>query len=189
MVSFQVTAAQTDEELQAILDLQRVNQRDRIAAEVAQSQGFVTVEHDFDLLKRMNQAAPQVIAKGDSGELAGYALTMLQSFRSQIPVLMPMFEMIDGLSYQGKLLRQAPYYVMGQVCVAEAFRGMGVFDALYEQHKKMYHSDFEFIVTEIALRNTRSMAAHQRVGFEQIHTYFDEAAQEDWAVVAMNLSQ
>ena len=179
----QFTTLQSDDEIMQLLALQAKNQARNVSEEVARNQGFVTVVHNFDLLKRMNEAYPQIIAKVDD-KLVGYAIVMPKSFRKEILVLDPMFGMIEGLSMNGKPLIQTPYYVMGQICVAEEVRGMGVFDGLYAKHKELMAKEFEVVITEIALRNTRSMAAHKRVGFETIHEYFDESNNEDWAVVA-----
>ena len=49
-------------------------------------------------------------------------------------------------------------------------RDVGDVLAEYAKHKELMAKEFEVVITEIALRNTRSMAAHKRVGFETIHT-------------------
>jgi len=61
----------------------------------------VTAEHSFYVLKRMNEKYPHIIAKVND-ETIGYALVMTQEFRNDIPVLFPMFEMIDQFNYEGK---------------------------------------------------------------------------------------
>jgi len=65
------------------------------------------------------------------------------------------------------------------------FDGRGVFDALYEGHRRFLGGRYDAVVTEIATRNGRSMRAHARAGFETIHVYRD--ATDEWAVVAMPL--
>lgn len=174
------TTITTEGDLHQVLALQQANLSTRVSADVAQSQGFVTVQHNFDLLKAMNEAIPQVIAK-DGDQVVGYALVMLPSFQDLIPVLKPMFLMFENMDYKGKKLVDYQYYVMGQVCVAEGYRGMGVFDGLYRQHKELYSPRFDFVATEIASRNTRSIRAHQRVGFQAIHTFEDET--DHWKIV------
>ena len=181
------TTITTDQEIQQLLDLQQTNLTKNIPEDVANSQGFVTVVHNFDLLSRMNQSVPQIIAK-DGDEVVGYALVMPESFRFDIPVLTAMFELMDGLEYKEKLIKDTQYYAMGQICVAEGYRGMGIFDGLYAKHKENLSARFELCVTEIAKRNTRSLAAHKRVGFEIIHEYFDITYPELWEVVAWDFS-
>ncbi len=170
----------TREDLEDILRLQRENLRDLVSAEEAQQQGFVTVAHTLEALERMHALAPSVLAR-EGVALAGYALVMPLATREAAPELAPMFAQFDALTWQGRPLSAYRYYVMGQVCVARAFRGQGVFDALYRGHREAYAGRFDFTVTEIATRNTRSMRAHERVGFQRLTTYRD--ALDEWAVV------
>ncbi|KFA92395.1 GNAT family N-acetyltransferase [Archangium violaceum] len=172
------------EELEQILQLQAVNLRDHVSAERAMSQGFLTVAHTLDVLERMHALAPSVIAK-DGETLVGYALVMPVEARAFVPILEPMFQLLETLSWRGRPLSESRYYVMGQVCVAEAWRGQGVFDALYREHRASYGARFDCTVTEVATRNTRSMRAHLRAGFEPIKTYQD--ATDEWAVVVLGL--
>ncbi len=172
-----------DSEVQQILDLQAQNLAASLTPEAIASQGFVTVKHDPEVLREMNRVYPSVIAKaGDA--LAGYCLVMPREFAPKVPILAPMFRMLDTLSWQGRSLRESRWFVMGQVCVAEAFRGQGVFDGMYRKLREVCRRDFDFVVTEVAERNTRSMRAHQRVGFETIHTYPDDTTGELWHVIA-----
>lgn len=177
------TQVSSEKEVQQILDLQARNLAASLTPETIASQGFVTVKHDPEVLRRMNRAYPSVIAKA-GGELAGYCLVMPREFAPQVPILAPMFAMLETLSWQGKSLQDCRWFVMGQVCVAEGFRGQGVFDGMYQKLREVCRRDFDFVVTEVAERNARSLRAHQRVGFETIHTYPDDTTGELWHVIA-----
>jgi hypothetical protein len=179
MVSF--TTAQTDGDLEKILALQQQNLYKNIDSDTQALQGFVTVEHTFELLKQMNEAIPQIIAK-DAESVIGYALVMPVSFGDMIPELRPMFSVFNALAWRERSFKDVAFYVMGQICVAESHRSMGVFDGLYEAHRRFLGTKFELCVTEVAVRNTRSMRAHERVGFETIHTYNDHL--DRWNVIA-----
>jgi hypothetical protein len=177
----QITTITSDTEIIQLLDLQQLNLPKNISKEVALEQGFVTVQHNFELLRAMNEAIPQVIAKKDD-RVVGYALVMLPNFADLIPVLQPMFHLFSSIDYGEKKVSDYKYYVMGQVCIAEECRGLGVFDALYHKHRDLYSTDYQVCITEIAKRNTRSTRAHERIGFKTIHTFQDET--ELWNVVA-----
>lgn len=177
------TTAQNDDDLRKILALQAINQHDAVSPEVAHNQGFVTVIHPFEVLKAMDTAEGQIIAK-DGDILAGYALVMPRSFRTLVPVLQPMFDTLDTLLYKGKPLEN--FYVMGQICVAEAYRGQGVFDGLYAAHKSLLAQKYEVCITEISARNPRSLRAHERVGFETIYVIQDTT--DLWHIVALPLT-
>ena len=62
----------------------------------------------------MNIELPQIVAKADD-QIIGYALAMPQSMKFHIKSLIPMFEMLDQLIFNGKPLKDYEYYVMGQI--------------------------------------------------------------------------
>jgi ribosomal protein S18 acetylase RimI-like enzyme len=176
-----ISLAKTDRELFAILDLQQQNLPHNISKEEAMEQGFVTVEHSFDVLSRMNEKHSHVIAKsGDA--VIGYALVMTKEMRNEIPVLIPLFEMIDKLKFDSQPLSAVNYFVMGQICISKSFRGLSIFDALYAQLKSSLQKDFDYCITEVAVRNRRSIRAHRRVGFVTAHVYTD-ARGEEWEIM------
>jgi predicted GNAT family N-acyltransferase len=177
----QYSKAQTPSDLRQILTLQKENLPDNLSESQIQSQGFVTVSHDFDLLAEMNSKRPHIIAKFD-GKVIGYALVMLESFKDRIPVLYPMFQQIDNIEFEGKLMREINYFAMGQVCIAKPFRGQGIFKNLFEKMKNEMAVDYKMVVTEVATRNQRSMKAHFNVGFKTIKKYTEDG--EDWAIIA-----
>lgn len=177
-VSFEV--ATTPNDLNQILELQRLNHATTLSADDAARDGFVTVKHTLELLAKMNIAAPQVIAK-DNGAVVGYALVMLRSFESMIPVLQPMFQRLSGIQREGKSITDHTFYVMGQICVDANYRGQGLFDGLYEKHRQLYSGDYKLCITSVATRNHRSMRAHERVGFKTVQTFRD--ATDEWNIL------
>ena len=182
------TTVRTADEVHEILELQAGNLPSALTPATMESEGFVTVRHDAAVLQRMNEAAPAIIAKA-AGLVVGYALVMPRSFADAVPILRPFFEMLDSLSWKGVYLRGNPrWFVMGQICIAERYRGVGIFDGLYRAMAEEYGDRFDFTVTEVAARNTRSLKAHARVGFETVHVYPDPTTGEDWHVIALDLT-
>lgn len=185
MVTYRV--ATTEDELKGILELQQINLPQNISNEELESQGFVTVKHDLDMLTRMNSPYQHIIAKqGDN--VVGYTLVMLRKWKNDIPVLVDMFDQIDSSDYEGRKLGVAKYFIMGQVCVSKSQRGQGVFTGLYSEMKKRMRQDFDYIITEIASKNYRSLRAHEKVGFEVFKTY-KIGEGEEWVLVLLNLSR
>jgi len=171
---------QNRRELEQILELQRANLARNVSAEEIVTQGFVTVEHTLPVLERMHGFAPSIVAK-DGDALAGYALVMPIECRSFVPLLEPMFQRLDALG----LFRER-FYVMGQICLDKRWRGQGIFDLLYGAHRRSLRSSYDCSVTEVATRNTRSMRAHERVGFTVIDRYRD--ATHEWALLRWDWS-
>jgi hypothetical protein len=177
---YKAMTVQKAEELEQILDLQQANLAVNIDLPELESQGFVTVQHSFETLQLMNQLAPSIIIK-DNDKVIAYALVMLKSCRNLIPILEPMFVEFDNIKWNGNVLDTYKYYVMGQVCISKNYRGLGLFDQLYQKHREVYSKDYDFVLTEVAFRNKRSLRAHERVGFKSVHTYKDMT--DEWAVI------
>lgn len=171
-----VGLAESDRDLDGILALQR-------ASREPTADGFVTVVHTLDLLRALHALAPGIVARDDRGEVVAYALVMPRETRALVPILEPMFQMIEALP-PGTLCGRADarWYAMGQVAVAPAYRGTGLFTRLYEEHRERYSDRFDAVVTEVATRNPRSLRAHARVGFRTLLTYRD--ATDEWELIA-----
>lgn len=182
----QFRPARTDSDLAAILRLQRANLPENISADEARDQGFVTVRHDLEILREMNDPYGHSTAWAGE-ELAGYALVMPPTFRSRIPVLEPMFERIDAISRGEKTVGEFRYIIMGQVAVAKDFRGQGTFSGLYMDLARRLAPHFDFLITEVATRNTRSWRAHAKVGFEDLLIYKAPDG-EEWVIIGLKLS-
>jgi len=184
-----LTTVSTADEVRQILDLQAANLAAALTPDTMARQGFVTVRHEPEVLARMNQTAPSIIAK-DGERVVGYALVMPREFAADVPILQPLFEMLDGLSWRGSLLRdQSRWFVMGQICVADAYRGRGIVDGLYRTMADACRDRYDFTVTEVAARNTRSLRAHARAGFQTLQVYADATTSEDWHVIVLDFDQ
>jgi GNAT superfamily N-acetyltransferase len=184
----QFTTVSRTEEVEQILCLQAANLPIVLTPDAMASQGFVTVEHEPAVLQRMNDVTPSIIAK-DGETVVGYALIMPRAFASDVPILKPLFDVLDTLAWKGVPLADHPRWIlMGQICVAEGYRGRGVFDGLYRTLAQTYRQSYDLTITEVAARNTRSLRAHTRVGFHTLHVYPDETTGELWHVIALELA-
>ena len=179
-MELKITETNSKEELMEILILQEKNHRHNISIEAGLKNGFLSVRHELAVLEKMNLASPQIIAKVDN-KVVAFAMVMLHSFKASIPALIPLFETLEEVSYKGKQITHYNYYVMGQICIDESYRSKGIFDQLYSKHKEVYSKKFDICVTEISSKNLRSMKAHQRVGFEVVHTFQDKV--DEWNIV------
>jgi RimJ/RimL family protein N-acetyltransferase len=179
------TRVHSEQDITDILTLQRTNLRGVKTAAEEKEQGFLTVAHSPDTLRQMHTLEPSIIVK-DNDILAGYALVMPRACSAIVPELLPMFDGLNAITYKNRPLADYNFYVMGQVCVADAYRGKGVFDMLYRHHQLCLQPAYDAVVTEIATRNTRSMRAHQRMGFTHLHTLRD--ALDEWAVAIWDWS-
>lgn len=176
-----IHTVQNDSQLEQILSLQASNLRLTHPQEHEAVEGFVTVRHSLPLLQALQSELPQVVAlAGD--EVIGYALAMPSHYRTEIPELFEMFAVLDNLDWEGRPFKSYNYLVMGQICIAAAWRKKGVFKQLYQHYFTCYRRQFDWIVTEVAARNTRSLNAHLSVGFVPAHRYTEENV-EEWVVL------
>jgi GNAT superfamily N-acetyltransferase len=181
-ITFKV--ASTEQHFAQILHLQKQNLLSAISAEQQAQQGFVFAEHTLPLLHMMAAHLPQVIAVSN-GKVVGYNLAMPVAMKHAMPSLVPMFTEFERSTYKGRLLTTYHFIVGGQVCVEKEFRGQGLLRRLYHETRNRLPPGYQLCVTEVSARNRISLQAHQKMGFEVVHTYAD--GQELWKVVVWDL--
>lgn len=167
---------ETKEELHQILALQKANLPDNISQEILSSEGFVTANHTFDLLLRMNDVCQHIIAK-DGKKVVGYVLCMHSQFANEIEILKPMFAEIDSLPKATD-----NYMVMGQICIDKSYRRIGIFRELYKTMRESL-PEYDCIITSVDSENIRSLDAHYAIGFFDLKTF--NAANRDWKLIIL----
>jgi hypothetical protein len=175
------TTSKTTDDLSAVIVLQKNNLQVNLTKKEIVSEGFVTVMHSLEDLKKMNDIEQSIIAK-DDGKVIAYVLAMTPKSKADIKVLIPMFEHFEKITLRGKPLSKYTYIVVGQVCVAKGYRGQGILDNCYAEYKKKFKKEYDFAITEIATKNLRSINAHRRIGFSEIHRYLSPE-NEQWSIV------
>ena len=93
-------------------------------------------------------------------------MTTLREDLNLTPLLLPMIETVNATSYGGKPLDKSNYVVMGQICIAKSHRGQAIFYQLYDFFKKQFQQEFDYVITFVSKKNTRSIRAHLKAGFE-----------------------
>jgi|SRR5690554_162018 len=175
------TTAKNEDELRGILALQKANLKKNLSEEEIKRDGFVTVDHTYELLNKLHDIAPHIIAK-DKSEVVGYVLAMTKKSRFDIPIIFPMFEEFDNIVFKGKTVSDYNYMVVGQACIHKDYRGRGLVENCFRKYKETFADRYDFSITEIAMSNKRSLYAHRKVGYEVVHTYTDPE-QNEWAIV------
>lgn len=175
------TSADSNKDLEGILALQQLNLPINLSSKEIASEGFLTVVHRLADLRSMNAVEKHIVAKEDDKVIA-YVLAMTKASQNDIAVLKPMFQTFDSIYFDNRPVSSYNYIVVGQVCVDRKYRGQGVFDKCYETYKEKFQSTYDFAITEIATRNSRSINAHRRIGFKQLHRYVAPNG-EEWSMV------
>ncbi|MEO6232497.1 MAG: GNAT family N-acetyltransferase [Ferruginibacter sp.] len=176
------TTSKTDNDFYEIIALQKENLSKNLSESELKSQGFVTVIHELEDLQKMDTHEHNLVAKEDD-KIVGYILAMTQQSKADIPVLVPMFNNFEQIIYKGKIIAEHNFIVVGQVCIQKDYRGKGLFDEVYNAYKKQFFNKYDFAITSIATTNQRSINAHKRVGFVELHSFTDPDNTE-WSIVA-----
>lgn len=69
-----------------------------------------------------------------------------------------------------KAFRDYSYYILGQVCVKNAYRRQ----QMLNKHREIYHDRYQLLITLVSNKNQPSLHAHRGIGFEIIHTLAHE---------------
>ncbi len=186
MSEYKVHQVSKDEHIHEILSLQSLNHKASLSSEEITREGFVTCEHDFALLKRMNHPCPHIIATLKD-KVVGYCLVMSAEHRDELEVLQSMFTMIEKQTIDGHSIKTADYITMGQVCIDKQHRRMGLFKKMYNHFREQLSSHYKYCMTEVATSNTRSLQAHEALGFKNLLSYKADDG-KDWELIVWDWS-
>ncbi len=173
------------EHIAGILDLQARVHRANVSAEVAREQGYVSWRHTAAVLREFCSPVPHTIAVDRAGAVVAYALSMDPRLASAMPTAAGFVEVVAPMLWRGTPVGKTDYVCMGQVAVAAAHRGTGLFRRLYEAWYAAEAEHYGLAVTEIAEANQRSRKAHAALGWEEIGRHNDGA--QEWIVVGREL--
>jgi GNAT superfamily N-acetyltransferase len=157
-----------DDEIVAIKALQTANQRKNLDPAEAEAEGFVTAIYTLDFLREMNAACPSIIAK-EGDVVVGYALVAQKSDLTKgHELLKGLIEAIDAVIYNGRPLSESNYVLVGQLCVAKGYRGMGLAGKMYAAYREALCTQYDYLITDVATDNPRSVRTHLKVGFQVV---------------------
>src|SRR5690554_2097337 len=179
MITYSLT--KNNSELKGILTLQKANLKRNLSKEEIEKNGFVTVDHTPEALESLANIEPHAIAKNGE-KIVGYVLAMTKESRYELPIIYPMFEEFDKIIYKGKIVSDYDYMLVGQACIDKDYRGQGLIENCFRVYQEAFGERYDFSITEIAKSNIRSLKAHKKVGYEEIHSYTDTEGTE-WSVV------
>jgi ribosomal protein S18 acetylase RimI-like enzyme len=168
-MSILIQLVSSNDELIGVKELQDKNLRKNITAETAATQGFLTAEYTMEYLQQMHDASPSIIAK-DGEQVVGYALVATKSVREGHDLMADLFNVLDTKHYKGRSLKDVNYVVVGQLCVGLGYRGQGLVKRMYDHYRDCYASAHEYLITDVAQANTRSLNAHKKSGFIVLDT-------------------
>jgi GNAT superfamily N-acetyltransferase len=169
-----------DWEIEGIKALEVANNLVNISMEESDKEGFVTASYSIELLRKMNEIQPSIIALYEN-KVVGYAMVTDKELYGQHTLLDSLFDALVDMNYQGKKLGGAKVVLVGQLCVAKPFRGKGLVPKMYNFFKECLITQYDYCVTDISEANPRSIRAHEKCGFKIIDTLEYEGVK--WYIV------
>lgn len=158
------------DEIVGIKKLQNENLKQNLSNEQKTLGGFLTADYTIEFLQEMNEAQPSVVAKAENGEVIGYVLAATKEIAPKHPILVGLMETIIPFSYEEQPIQDLPFIIVGQVCIAKEYRGTGLFYRLYQYFAESMKGKYRCCITEVDDKNQRSVNAHQKCGFQIIHS-------------------
>ena len=156
-----------DWEIEGIKALEEENNLANISKEESVKEGFVTASYSIELLRRMNEIQPSIIAL-HGNKVVGYAMVTDKELYGQHSLLDSLFDALADMNYQGEKLGDGKVVLVGQLCVAKPFRGQGLVPKMYNLFKECLINQYDYCVTDISEANPRSIRAHEKCGFKII---------------------
>ena len=187
MGNLHIGPVESEGQIREIMDLQKSNVKQVLSHSEIRQEGFVTCQHNFELLRQMNVPHAHTVIV-DDGKVVGYALVMLPEWRGKIKVLESMFLQMEQIRFRGKSLDEYNFLIMGQVCIAKSHRGQGLFKKMYQEYSERLSPHFDFCITEVDATNKRSLSAHLAEGWEMLHQY-QPGDGHDWVMIIRDWSQ
>jgi RimJ/RimL family protein N-acetyltransferase len=158
-----------EDDLEAVKALQNENLRRNLPESESLQEGFVTAEYSVEFLRRMHSLQPSVVGRAGE-ELTGYAIAVSPDIRGNHALLDALFDDIDPIEFRGVQLSGCRYLLCGQLCVKKGFRGNALSTKMYTFMKDSLSSEYEYLITEVASDNPRSLRAHTKLGFVSVKT-------------------
>ena len=183
---FEIRLCRDATDLKQIKALQNLNLKGQLSEVEKKTFGFVTASYDLSFLAAMHRKHPAIVAV--SGKtLAGYALVCAKEMHGQHPLIDDLFDQLNQMTFKGERLQDVPYVLVGQLCVAAAFRGRGVPQLLYQAFQLHYARAYRYCITDVDVTNLRSLRVHEKAGFKIINELqYGNAA---WYVVLWDWNQ
>ncbi|MEY3322664.1 MAG: hypothetical protein RLZZ417_2247 [Bacteroidota bacterium] len=167
-------------EIEGVKALQEENRITNISKEEKEKEGFVTASYSIELLKKMHDFEPTIIAC-QGNKVVGYAMVTVNELYGEHDLLDGLFDAIKQMDYKNRPLREAKVILVGQLCVAKPFRGQGLVPKMYQYFKECLIDKYDYCITDISEVNIRSIKAHEKCGFKIIHTLEYEGVK--WHIV------
>lgn len=159
----------TNQDYDQIVQLQLENLSSNLTPD-QQQDGFLSAYFKADELEELNRDIGVLVCT-DNGQVVGFLCMSSPELNMKHSLPSTMLQRFAKLEYRGRPLDEWKSIVCGPVCVSREQRGKGIFPSIYRFVPQFVPTEYELATTLIALGNGRSLAAHEKVGFERIDAF------------------
>ena len=153
-----------ESELVQVHKLLEENLKQNLSYQERKQQGFITINYSLNSLIKLNKITPTIVAI-DESKVIGYALSANRNCKGLHKFLDMVIAEVDKTFYNKDLLLESDYVVVGQLCVAKAYRRRGVSQKIYQEFKQEFHQTHPYCLTGVDALNKGSIESHKKCGF------------------------
>lgn len=154
-----------------IIALHRQNLFSNLSEQERQN-GFLSIDFkDNSQLAAINEDVAVIVAVQEN-TVVGYVCATSQEYSQQIPLLKYMMSLYPETMFQRQPLSNYRSFSYGPVCVADAYRGTGILQGLFQALLAQIPTRYNAGVCFLAKDNPRSLRAHtQKLGMEILRDF------------------
>ncbi len=173
-------------DLKAILVLQKANLGKNLNATERQKNGFVMLETPLHMLKELQQNLGIWVAESHNKIIAFlFGVTVPQALKNEL--LAPEVHHVSPIIYKGKSLAAYRYFIIGQICVDDEFKGYGIAGMLYQELFSIMAGQYDLVIASVNQDNARSLHVHtKKIGMNAIGQY--EFSRNHWIILCKELN-
>ena len=161
----------TFEDIEGILNLQHIYLYTNLPPE-DRLKGFVTTPFTSLQVRQVINNNGLFVAL-DKGKVVGYIFSGSWAYFSAWPIFPFMLSSLSGMTYQNIIIKDSNTFQYGPVCIDKAYRGVSLFQKLFEEMRIHLVEKFAVGLTFINKINSHSYHAHTRkLGLEVISEFY-----------------
>lgn len=152
-----------------IVDLQNANSI-TVLSDEERADGFLSSAFSAAQFEEISTSVALVVAR-DNAQVIGFVCASTVASNRKLSLPAAMIARFPEIKIGSRCLEEMKSYIVGPVCIDKNYRGRGAFEGLYNRLFEETAKEFDVAIAFISTNNTRSVAAHKKVGMEEIDTF------------------
>lgn len=160
----------THTDINGVLALQALNLQANLPISALEN-GFVTTPFTPALIKEIIEMDGLFVAE-DKGQIIAYVYAGSWAYFQQWSIFTFMVNRFPDLHFKQQAITVQNSFQYGPICIANAYRGTGVLQQIFEEMRIAFAAKYPISITFINAINKRSTKAHvEKLGWEVIDEF------------------